>query len=131
MSMSLPPPPAEEKSKKLSTTDSTEMSDRKEGPINILKSRAGLTRKAYGVARVELFQCLKVHKENDGGSPTLAEVKQSPELYDGAVGGMNATDELILRNEDAGCVMDDEPLDRLVAAFDDCVASWGARKPTE
>jgi hypothetical protein len=116
------------------------MSGRKEGPINILKSRAELARKAYGVALFELFQCLKVHEEYGGNSPTLAEVKQSPELYDGAVGGMNATDELIFayltlmqaeRDEDAGSVIDDEPLDRLVAAFDDWVASWGARKPTE
>jgi hypothetical protein len=59
-----------------------------------------------------------------GSSPTLEEVKQNPELYDDVVGGMNATDELIFayltlmqaeRDEDAGRVMDDEPLDRLAS----------------
>jgi hypothetical protein len=99
------------------------MSGRKEGPINILKSRAELARKAYGVALFELFQCLKVHEEYGGARRG----EESPEPYDGAVGGMNATDELIFayltlmqaeRDEDAGRVIDHEPLDRLVTASD-------------
>jgi hypothetical protein len=59
-------------------------------------------------------------------------VQQYPHLFDGAVGEESCIDELIAayitmrqaeRDEDAGRAVDDEPIDRLAAAFEEWIAS--------
>jgi hypothetical protein len=109
---------------------------KRRGPM-ILKRRAQLARKAYGSALYELYQCLRAH-EDYGVPSTLKDVQQSPELFDGAVGGESCIDDLIAayitmrqaeRDEDAGRAVDDEPIDRLATAFDEWIASLTFEAP--
>jgi hypothetical protein len=102
----------------------------------ILKSRTKLARKAYGTALYELYQFFKVH-EDLGDPRTLEDVQQHPHLFHG-IGEENCVDELIAayitmrqaeRDEDAGHAVDDEPIDRLAAAFEEWIESLTRAAP--
>jgi hypothetical protein len=98
---------------------------------DILHKRAELASKAYGAALFEIYYGFKFHEE-DGLIPTLESVRKYPDLYDGGVAGIDVVEELINaylcmrqaeRDEIAGRVIDNERLDKLIAAFDDWIES--------
>jgi hypothetical protein len=97
----------------------------------LLQARTNAAMKAYGTALFRLHQFLK-SCELAGDPPSLEDMQTAPELYDGAVGDENYTEQLIVtyfammqasRDLDRGCVVEDEPIDKLIDAFDECVTS--------
>jgi hypothetical protein len=109
----------------------------------IFKRRAEQARKAYGTQLYNFYQGWVVFESlaesDDVGLPTLEEMQETPEFFDGAVAGENPADELISayllmlqaeRDARAGCAVDGEPIDRLIRAFDAWMEPiWGLRRP--
>jgi hypothetical protein len=84
---------------------------------NTIERRAALTRKAYAARLRDVYRSLRAHK--DGSPPAHP-------------GGLNLMEQTIgayfamiqaARDQDTGRVVDGEPIDQLVAAFDAWVAS--------
>jgi hypothetical protein len=87
--------------------------------------------KAYGTALFTFYQYLK-SCELAGDPPSLEDMQSAPELYDGAIGDENYTEHLIVayfammqasRDLDRGCAVEDEPIDKLIGAFEAWVTS--------
>jgi hypothetical protein len=85
--------------------------------MRVLKNRAILARKAYASRLNEAYRVLRAHKAGD--------TSKHP-------GGINLMEKMIgayfamlqaERDEEAGRVVDGEPLDKLITAFDEWVAS--------
>jgi hypothetical protein len=85
--------------------------------MSILKNRAALARKAYASRLDDAYRVFRAHKAGDA--------PKHP-------GGINLMEEMIgayfamvqaERDEEAGRVVDGEPIDKLITAFDEWVAS--------
>jgi len=90
----------------------------------VTQVKADFVRRAYGEALFELAYGLKFHETCGGEYPTVEEVQDSPELYDGCVGGACYTSNVIgtflkmlqaERREDPERCNNNDPIDRLVA----------------
>jgi hypothetical protein len=110
-------PPGKESESKMST-DKT------------ISRRFEQTRKTYGTQLYNLYQYWEAFRdfaESDDDLPTLEDVQNTPDLFDGTAGGGTPVDDLIgayflmhqaWRDEMAGCAMHDQPIDKLIEAFD-------------
>jgi hypothetical protein len=96
---------------------------------NMLKERADLARKAYGRALFEIYCGFTFHEK---AHCTLESVKEAPELYDGSIAGVDVINDLVNayfsllqaeRDQTAGRVVDDECIDKLIAAYNDWMDS--------
>jgi hypothetical protein len=97
----------------------------------LLHARLEKAMKAYGSALFTFYEYFKAHEEA-GFLPSLEDMQSTSELYDGGVGDENCTDLLIAayftmmqacRDLDRGRAVDDEPIDKLIGAFEAWVAS--------
>jgi hypothetical protein len=90
-----------------------------------ISRRAEHTRKAYGTQLYNFYQYWVFFESIDEDLPSLEDMQEMPEEFDGSHVG--ALDGLISayflmhqawRDEMAGCAVHDEPIDRLIEAFD-------------
>jgi hypothetical protein len=94
---------------------------------DLLKRRWYAAREAYGSALFAFYEGFKIHEEI-GCTPSPKDMRSSPECFDGVVSGINMTEELIdayltllqaERDFDRGYAVEGEPIDKLIAAFEE------------
>jgi hypothetical protein len=97
----------------------------------LLQARVDKAMNAYGTALFTFYQYFKSF-EVAGFPPSLEDMQSTPELYDGGIGDECYTDQLIAayftmmqasRDLDRGCAVEDEPIDKLIGAFEAWVAT--------
>jgi hypothetical protein len=97
----------------------------------LLQARVDKAMKAYGTALFTFYEYFKSYEET-GFPPSLEDMQSTPELYDGGIGDECYTDRLIAayftmmqasRDFDRGCAIEDEPIDKLIGAFEAWVAT--------
>ena len=97
----------------------------------LLQARLDRALKAYGTALCTFYEHFKSY-EVVGFPPSLEDMQSEPEFYDGGTGDENYTEQLIAayftmmracRDLDRGRAVYDEPIDKLIGAFEAWVAT--------